>query len=185
MKRVLSALVFALIFSALVFCLSEEGAASSAVNDKAVLNDGHGLILSDMLVKITSMGHTATFQLYDTLAAREFYDQLPLKLDLTNFRDAQWMFYPPEKLNVSARETYHDGKKGELSYYAPSPLMPAMAFQFTLEYRIFISTGTFFDASPMVSMLRTKARLRVASIRNWSLFNPCFLSIRYSVSSSM
>ena len=78
-----------------------------------------GLSLSDMQVKITSQGHTATFHLYDTDAAREFYDQLPLTLDLNNFRDAQWMFYPPEKLNVTAKEAYHDGKKGELSYYAP------------------------------------------------------------------
>jgi len=78
-----------------------------------------GLPLSDMQVKITSQGYTATFRLYDTDAAKEFYDQLPLELDLTNFRDAQWMFYPPEKLNVTAREAYHDGKKGELSYYAP------------------------------------------------------------------
>jgi len=72
-----------------------------------------------MQVKITAMGHTAAFRLYDTVAAKELYDQLPLKLDLTNFRDAQWMFYPPEKLNVTAREAYHDGKKGELSYYEP------------------------------------------------------------------
>jgi hypothetical protein len=27
------------------------------------------------------MGHTATFRLYDTVAAKEFYDQLPLKLE--------------------------------------------------------------------------------------------------------
>jgi len=79
----------------------------------------YGLTLSDMQVKITPRGHTAIFRMYDTVAAKEFYDQLPLKLDLSNFRDAQWMFYPPEKLSVTAREAYHDGKKGELSYYAP------------------------------------------------------------------
>ena len=84
-----------------------------------VISQVHALTLSDRQVKITSKGHTATFRLYDTVAAKEFYDQLPLKLDLTNFRDAQWMFYPPEKLNVTAQEAYHDGKKGELSYYAP------------------------------------------------------------------
>jgi len=85
----------------------------------AFIAQAHGLTLSDMQVKITSRGHTATFRLYDTVAAKEFYDQLPLKLNLTNFRDAQWMFYPPEKLSVTGREAYHDGKKGELSYYAP------------------------------------------------------------------
>jgi hypothetical protein len=75
--------------------------------------------MSNMVVSITSQGRTATFQLYDTVAAKDFYDQLPLNLPLKNFRDAQWMFYPPEKLSVTARESYHDGKKGELSYYAP------------------------------------------------------------------
>jgi hypothetical protein len=79
----------------------------------------NGLPLSDMRVEIASQGNTATFRLYDTDAAREFYAQLPLTLDLSNFRDAQWMFYPPKKLNVKPEEAYHDGKKGELSYYAP------------------------------------------------------------------
>lgn len=75
--------------------------------------------LSPLTVEIVSQGEKATFQLYETVAAKELYDQLPLTLDLTNFRDAQWMFYPPRKLNVKANEAYHDGKKGELSYYAP------------------------------------------------------------------
>ncbi|MFZ7101412.1 MAG: cyclophilin-like fold protein [Peptococcaceae bacterium] len=79
----------------------------------------HGPALADISVKITSQGHTATFQLYDTVAAKELYEQLPLELELTNFRDAQWMFYPPQKLNVTEQEAYHDGKKGELSYYKP------------------------------------------------------------------
>jgi hypothetical protein len=81
--------------------------------------DKHPLPLSSMQVEITSQGKRATFRLYDTRAARELYDQLPLTLDLTNFRDAQWMFYPPKKLNVKPSEAYHDGKKGELSYYEP------------------------------------------------------------------
>jgi hypothetical protein len=102
--RIVSAFVAGLMVCALDACLN---------------NQGYGLTLSDMQVKITSQGHTATFQLYDTVAAKQFYNQLPLKLDLTNFRDAQWMFYPPQKLSVTEREAYHDGKKGELSYYEP------------------------------------------------------------------
>jgi hypothetical protein len=57
--------------------------------------------------------------LYDTVAAMAFYDPLPLTLNLSNFRDVQWMFYPPETLDVTAKEAYHDGKKGELGYDAP------------------------------------------------------------------
>lgn len=77
------------------------------------------LKMSDMVIRITSGDSSATFQLYDTEAAKELYRQLPLKLELENFREAQWMFYPPEKLSVTDSEAYHDGKKGELSYYAP------------------------------------------------------------------
>ena len=36
------------------------------------MNEEHGLTLSDMQVKITSQGRTATFQLYDTVAAKQF-----------------------------------------------------------------------------------------------------------------
>lgn len=113
MKHALSVIMAGLMIFTLVAFLNNEGKASVPAAE------AHGLPLSDMQIKIISKGHKAIFRLYDTVAAKEFYDQLPLKLDLTNFRDAQWMFYPPEKLNVAAREAYHDGKKGELSYYAP------------------------------------------------------------------
>ena len=113
MNRMVSFWVAGLAICVIAVCLTTNGAAATPANE------AHGLSLSDMQVKITSQGHTAIFQLYETVAAKEFYDQLPLTLELTNFRDAQWMFYPPEKLNVTAREAYHDGKKGELSYYAP------------------------------------------------------------------
>ncbi|QJT11202.1 hypothetical protein DQK91_16420 [Oceanidesulfovibrio marinus] len=108
-------LLFGFIVCASIVACIGKARASEADSDSLV----NGLALSDMKVTITSKGHTATFQLYGTKAAQEFYDQLPLKLDLTNFRDAQWMFYPPKKLSVTANEAYHDGKKGELSYYEP------------------------------------------------------------------
>lgn len=101
MNRILTVLFLGIIMAASATCRAQD------------------LPLSDMQVKITSRGHTATFRLYDTTGAKQFYDQLPLELDLTNFRDAQWMFYPSEKLSVTKQEAYHDGKKGELSYYAP------------------------------------------------------------------
>lgn len=111
MKALMKWLSFALALTAFVFVPGLDLQASAA--------DDLPLPLSDMWVAIISQGKTATFRLYETAAAREFYAQLPLKLELSNFRDAQWMFYPPEKLNVKPNEAYHDGKKGELSYYAP------------------------------------------------------------------
>jgi len=91
----------------------------ACIGSESLAGNGYPLPLSPMKVEIVSQGKKATFQLYKTTAAREFYEQLPLRLDLSNFRDAQWMFYPPERLGVKADEAYHDGKKGELSYYSP------------------------------------------------------------------
>ncbi|MDR1600044.1 MAG: hypothetical protein LBS11_09305 [Oscillospiraceae bacterium] len=97
------------------------------------------LILSDMVVKMTSQRRTAAFRFYDIRAAKEFYGQLPLRLDLSNFRDAQWMFYPPEKLGVADGEAYHDGKKGEFGYYA-------------LWGNVFILYNDFYTGGEMVGM---------------------------------
>jgi len=108
-----SVLVAGIMTLTLALCIHNDRKAFAAGTEP------HSLSLSGMHVKITSQGRMATFQLYDTTAASEFYNQLPLQLELDNFRDAQWMFYPPQKLNVTQGEAYHDGKKGELSYYAP------------------------------------------------------------------
>ena len=117
--RTLLKLTVSVLALAFVAGFSQVMAASSGADQEASKKILNGLPLSTMQVKITSQGHTAVFQMYDTVAAKELYAQLPLELDLSNFRDAQWMFYPPQKLNVTTREAYHDGKKGELSYYAP------------------------------------------------------------------
>lgn len=77
------------------------------------------LPLSDMMIRITCENASADFVLYDTHSANEFYTQLPLSLDTTNFSNVQWMFYPPQKLNVKSEKAYYDGKRGELSYYEP------------------------------------------------------------------
>ncbi|WP_018124126.1 cyclophilin-like fold protein [Desulfovibrio oxyclinae] len=116
MNRVMIWLFFALILSGFMHFLP-----LNAVAGESTATEGrqHGLSFSDMKVEISSHGKRATFRLYDTVAAEEFHEQLPLELELSNFRDAQWMFYPPEKLNVKPEEAYHDGRKGELSYYEP------------------------------------------------------------------
>lgn len=81
MKRILSVYIVGFIICTLAVGINIAGKASRASNEKPVKNEENGLTLSDMQVKITAMGHTATFRLYDTVAAKEFYDQLPLKLE--------------------------------------------------------------------------------------------------------
>ena len=78
----------------------------------------HGLSLSDMQVKITSRGRTATFRLYDTVAARDLYAQLPLSIEVENYGGAEKIFYPPKKLNT-ANTPRANARAGTLAYYAP------------------------------------------------------------------
>jgi len=99
--------------------IMEQSGQTHANPQPSQIESLHGLPLSNLIVRITSLEHEATFRLYDTVAARELYEQLPLELELRNFRDAQWMFWPPERLNVTPQEAYHDGIRGELSYYEP------------------------------------------------------------------
>lgn len=119
MKRFLSVSIFGLMICLLAFAFIFQVKASMAAAKKTSAKQENKLSLSDMQVKITSKGRTATFQLYNTVAAKDFYTQLPLRLKLNNFRDAQWMFYPPKKIRITEKEAYHYGKKGELSYYEP------------------------------------------------------------------
>jgi hypothetical protein len=108
------------LFLSLILALSVMlSVCAQGAGDRTPANEPDTPKTSSMQIKITSQGRTAIFTLYDTVAAKELYEQLPLTLNLTNFRDAQWMFYPPQKLTVKPQEAYHDGKKGELSYYAP------------------------------------------------------------------
>jgi len=74
----------------LLSAFSAQTKAASTTSEKHSFE--HVLKVSNMQVKISSDGHTATFQLYNTVAAKQFYEQLPLELELSNFRDAQWMF---------------------------------------------------------------------------------------------
>ncbi|WP_052260620.1 hypothetical protein [Photobacterium gaetbulicola] len=47
------------------------------------------LALSEKKIQVTSNRNIAVFQLYDTRAAVALYRQLPLELELSNFRQAQ------------------------------------------------------------------------------------------------
>lgn len=58
------------------------------------------------------------FQLNESAAAKTFYDQLPMSIDVENFGDKEKIFYPPAVLDI------HDtplakGPSGILAYYEP------------------------------------------------------------------
>ena len=69
-------------------------------------------------ISIESNGNTIIFELNNSQAAQDLYDQLPLSVESEDYSDNQKIFYPSEDLNVSdAPEA--EGGAGVLAYYEP------------------------------------------------------------------
>lgn len=58
------------------------------------------------------------YQLNDSTAAQTLYDQLPLSVEVENYRHNEKIFYPSETLDVS-ETVMADGMVGTLAYYEP------------------------------------------------------------------
>lgn len=73
---------------------------------------------SNMKISVTSKEKTIIFLLNDSKAAKELYNQLPLKLDVEDYASNEKIFYPPKKLDIS-NTPMANANKGTLAYYAP------------------------------------------------------------------
>lgn len=69
-------------------------------------------------ITVKSGKYTVVYQLNNSQAAKELYDQLPLTLEVENFSDNEKIFYPPKELKTGGAPK-SEGKKGSLSYYEP------------------------------------------------------------------
>lgn len=66
----------------------------------------------------TEDGNTIIFELNNSKAATELYNQLPISVKIEEFSTNEKVFYPPKKLDVS--DTLLAGPMiGTLAYYAP------------------------------------------------------------------
>lgn len=77
-----------------------------------------GLALSDRVIRVESNGNTIVFELNDSQAARELYEQLPLSIEVEDYSTNEKIFYPPQELDVSDAPLAEAGA-GTLAYYAP------------------------------------------------------------------
>ena len=69
-------------------------------------------------ISIEYNGNTIIFELNNSQAAQDLYDQLPLSVESEDYSDTDKIFYPSEDLNVSdAPEA--EGGAGVLAYYEP------------------------------------------------------------------
>lgn len=74
--------------------------------------------IKNMKINIQSDGHSMIFELNDSIAAKELYEQLPLTMDVENYGDNEKIFYPPQKLSTNDTPLA-DARLGTLAYYAP------------------------------------------------------------------
>lgn len=71
-----------------------------------------------MRIKVETNGSEIVFELNDSQAAKDLYEQLPLTMENEDFSNNEKTFYPPEKLDVSDAPGT-DGSIGTLAYYEP------------------------------------------------------------------
>ena len=71
-----------------------------------------------MKIQIEANGNTMVFELNDSQAAKDLYEQLPLTVENEDFSNNEKTFYPPEKLDVTDAP-HTDGSVGTLAYYEP------------------------------------------------------------------
>ena len=94
-------------------------------------------------ISIEYNGNTIIFELNNSQAAQDLYDQLPLSVESEDYSDNEKIFYPSEDLNVSdAPEA--EGGAGVLAYY--EPLGDVVMF-----YDDFDSSSSLYELGRVVS----------------------------------
>lgn len=71
-----------------------------------------------MKIAVKSNRNLTVFELNGSSAAKDLYDQLPLRITVEKYGDNEKIFYPPRKLEVT-RTPQADAQVGTLAYYAP------------------------------------------------------------------
>lgn len=71
-----------------------------------------------MKISVKSADYEIVYELNNSQAARELYEQLPLTLEVEDFSTNEKTFYPPKELDTSDAPMA-DADWGTLAYYAP------------------------------------------------------------------
>lgn len=85
----------------------------------AGLNLAAGEKMQNLKIILKSSNGEATAILDDTAAARSFATQLPLTLNLEDYGGHEKIAKLPKPLDTRGAPSGSDGKKGEISYFAP------------------------------------------------------------------
>ena len=72
----------------------------------------------NMQINIITNNNTIVYELNNSQAAKELYEQLPLTITVEDYSNNEKIFYPPKKLNTSGTPLAN-AQSGTLAYYAP------------------------------------------------------------------
>lgn len=72
-----------------------------------------------MKISVNDGSHNIIFELNDSIAANDLYNQLPLTVEAENFSSNEKIFYPSNELNIDDTPRANDGGRGVLAYYEP------------------------------------------------------------------
>lgn len=114
MKKISLALLFALFSIAMVGCSKEQEPSVSPTITSTVAPT----TTPAMIIQIVAGENIVTYELNDSIAAKNLYEQLPLTVDVENYGSNEKIFYPPQALDVSDAPQASGGM-GVLAYYAP------------------------------------------------------------------
>jgi len=85
----------------------------------AELNLAAGEKMQNLKIVLKTSSGEATAILDDTATARSFAAPLPLTLNLEDYSRREKVAKLPKRLDISGSPIGSDGKKGEISYFAP------------------------------------------------------------------
>ena len=85
----------------------------------AELNLAAGEKMQNLKIVLKTSSGEVTAVLDDTAVARSFAAQLPLTLNLKDYGGREKVAKLPKRLDTSGSPVGSDGKKGEISYFAP------------------------------------------------------------------
>lgn len=71
-----------------------------------------------MKIKVISKEYEIIYELNQSQAAKDLYEQLPLTLEVKDFGTNEKTFYPPKELNIRDAPLAN-AEKGSLCYYSP------------------------------------------------------------------
>lgn len=133
MNRIFSVVVAGFMMCTFIACLDSEEPQSARIREFAGTTQPAGIsgsiamktnqtkksgVEKAMQIIVNANGNTMVFELNDSKAAKDLYDQLPLNIKVENYSNNEKIFYPPKKLNTSDTPQA-DARQGTLAYYAP------------------------------------------------------------------